>query len=388
MDTKAFRGNAPGECISISDGNFAFVPNPLPPNLDYDARLRRLLSQADLLVGELSGIGRVLKNPYLLIGPYIRREAVSSSRIEGTQSSLNDLFFYEAMPSAKPRVPDVREVTNYVRAMETGLELREKLPISVRLIRCLHRVLLDNVRGESTNLGQIRRDQNWIGPTGCSISEATFVPPPPKPMLDALSDWERYLHSDPEDPPLVQCALTHYQFEAIHPFLDGNGRIGRLLITLFLCDRGIPSQPLLYLSAYFERSREEYYRRLITVSQTGDWYGWLEFFLRGVIAQAGHAIADSKRILALHEEYQERIRQTKRVPETAHRLIDEIFISPVVSISGLSKKWDVSFNAVKTGVKRLLDVGILLDVGQVSRGKLYIAHELTKLLSGSSSPSR
>lgn len=372
--------------MSIGEGNFAFVPNPLPPDLDYDAKLRRLLSEADRLVGELSGIGRVLKNPYLLIGPYIRREAVSSSRIEGTRSSLNDLFFYEAMPSAKPKVPDVKEVINHVRALEAGQDLYQKLPISSRLIRKLHKVLMEDVRGQNQDPGQLRRIQNWIGPSRL-IKEATFVPPPPKQMRDALSDWERYLHSDPEDPPLIQCALTHYQFEAIHPFLDGNGRIGRLLITLFLCESGTLSQPLLYLSDFFELNREEYYRRLLAVSQEGDWYGWLDFFLRGIVAQAGHAIADSKLILALHEDYQGRVRATKKVPETAHRLIDEVFINPVVSISGLSKKWGVSFNTVKTGVRRLMEIGILQEVGKLKRGKLYIAHELSKLLLRNNVPS-
>lgn len=361
-------------------GYWAFIPNPLPPNINYDKKLTPLLSEADRLLGELSGTGRLLPNPYLLIAPYIRREAVSSSRIEGTQASLNDLFFFEAEEQAKPKIPDVREVRNYVRAMEYGIDRLKKLPVSVRLVREIHRILMEGVRGEHATPGEIRRTQNWIGPPGCSLHESTYVPPPVDEMKEALSDWEKYLHSNSKEPPLIQCALMHYQFEAIHPFLDGNGRIGRLLITFLLRERGCLTQPLLYLSAFFDRLRNEYYSRLLAVSQKGDWHGWITFFLRGVVNQSKDAITDAQKILDLHSEYRGMLRKTKKIPESAHRLIDEIFSNPVISISGLSKRWNMPFNSVKTGVLRLVKIGILRETTDRKRNRLFIAPKLIKLL--------
>lgn len=380
MNPEEFKNSTAGKCIKTSGGYWVFIPNPLPPRINYDKNLIRLLSEADRLLGELSGTGRLLPNPYLLIAPYIRREAVSSSRIEGTQASLNDLFFFEAAETEKPRVPDVREVRNYVRAMEYGIGRLKDLPISARLIREIHRVLMAEVRGKHATPGEIRRSQNWIGPPGCSLNDATYVPPPVDEMKQALSDWERYLHSNPDEPPLIQCALIHYQFEAIHPFLDGNGRIGRLLITFFLCERGYLTQPLLYLSVFFERFREEYYSKLLAISQRGDWEGWVRFFLRGVVNQSNEAISDANKILKLHSEYERMLEETKKIPESAHRLIDEIFLNPVISISVLSKKWNTPFMSVRRGVSRLVEIGILSEVGERKRNKLFVAPKLRELL--------
>ncbi|MCD6571529.1 MAG: Fic family protein [Deltaproteobacteria bacterium] len=380
MDPKDFESSLSGKCIKTLKGYWAFMPDPLPPSIDYDKKLTRLLSEADRLLGELSGTGRLLPNPYLLIAPYIRREAVSSSQIEGTQASLNDLFFFEAAEFEAPKVPDVREVRNYVWAMEYGIDRLKDLPISIRLIREIHEVLMEGVRGTHATPGEVRRSQNWIGPPGCSLNDATYVPPPVEEMKQALSDWEKYLHSNPDEPPLIQCALMHYQFEAIHPFLDGNGRIGRLLIAFFLCERGYLTQPLLYLSAFFDKFRDEYYSTLLAVSLRGDWRRWIEFFLRGVANQCKHAISDAKKILELHNEYQRILGKTKKVPESAHRLIDEIFMNPVVSVSSLSKKWNMPFNSVKTGVLRLVEVGILREASERKRKKLFIAPRLIELL--------
>ncbi|MDI6801732.1 MAG: Fic family protein [Thermodesulfovibrionales bacterium] len=380
MNPKDFENSSAGKCIKTLDGYWAFLPDPLPPLINYDSKLIKLLSEADRLLGELSGTGRLLPNPYLLIAPYIRREAVSSSRIEGTQASLSDLFFYEAAEWEEPKVPDVMEVRNYVQAMEYGIKRLMELPVSVRLISEIHKILMKGVRGEHATPGEIRHSQNWIGPFGCLLNEATYVPPPVEEMNKALSAWEKFIHSNPDEPPLIQCALTHYQFEAIHPFLDGNGRIGRLIITFFLCEKGYLTQPLLYLSAFFDKYREEYYGRLLAVSQKGDWRGWIEFFLRGVINQSKDAISDAKKILGLHAEYQSILEKTKRVPESAHRLIDELFINPVISISGLSKRWGMPFNSVKTGVLRLVNTGILGEVTERKRNKLFIAPRLIKLL--------
>ncbi len=380
MDPKDFKNSPSGKCIKTLRRYGAFLPNPLPPHISYDKDLIALLSEADRLLGELSGTGRLLPNPYLLIAPYIRREAVSSSRIEGTQASLDDLFFFEAAESEEPKVPDVREVRNYVQAMEYGIEQLKELPISIRLIREIHRVLMKGVRGEHATPGEIRRSQNWIGPPGCSLSEATYVPPPVEEMKQALSDLEKYLHSNPKDPPLVQCALMHYQFEAIHPFLDGNGRIGRLFITFYLYEKEYLTQPLLYLSAFFDRFREEYYSRLLAVSQGGDWRRWIQFFLRGIAKQAQDAVSDAQKILELHAEYQRILERTKKIPQTAHRLIDQIFLNPVISISGLSKTWNIPFMSVKRGVSRLTEIDILREVPGRKRNKLFVASELMKML--------
>jgi len=380
LNPKDFENSTTGKCINTLKGYWAFVPNPLPPEIIYDSELIRILSDADRLLGELSGTGRLLPNPYLLIAPYIRREAVSSSGIEGTQASLSDLFFFEAAESEEQKPPDVLEVRNYVKAMEYGLERLKDLPISSRLIREIHGILMEGVRGEHLTPGEFRQSQNWIGAPGCLLDEATYVPPPVDEMNQTLSEWEKYLHSNSEEPPLIQCALVHYQFEAIHPFLDGNGRIGRLLITFFLCERGYLTQPLLYLSAFFERFRDEYYSRLLGVSKKGDWRKWIEFFLRGVVSQSKDAISDAKKILDLHAEYIEKLEKTKKIPSSAHRLIDEIFLNPVISISGLSKKWKLPFNSVKTGVLRLVKIGILKEMEGRKKNKLYIASELMDLL--------
>lgn len=342
-----------------------------------------LLSNADRLLGELSGIGTLLPNPYLLISPYVHREAVASSRIEGTRASIDDLFLYEAAQNEKPRVADVKEVRNYVLAMEHGLKLLDTLPISIRLIREMHKVLMNEVRGNQATPGELRRTQNWIGAPGSTPATATIVPPPVDEMNEALHQWENYLHSKPAEPPLVQCALSHYQFEAIHPFLDGNGRVGRLLITFFLIERRHLTQPLLYLSRFFEQNRSEYYSRLLAVSQHGDWNDWLAYFLQGVAVQAADAIADSRKIVELHGKYQRSLVNTGSVSESARRIIDEIFINPFVSISVLSKKWSLPFNSVKNGVSKLVELGVLKEIEGRKRNKLFVASELIELLGSS-----
>lgn len=380
MNPENFKQASSGKCIKTLTGYWAYIPNPLPPQVNYNKDLIFLLSEGDRLLGELSGIGRLLPNPYLLIASYIRREAISSSRIEGTQASLNDLFLFEAGKIEKLKISDVQEVKNYVQAMEYGLNCLKNLPISIKLIRKIHRILMEGVRGNYATPGEIRHSQNWIGPPGCSLSESIYTPPPVEEMLRSLSDWEKYLHSNPDEPPLIQCALMHYQFEIIHPFLDGNGRIGRLLITFFLCKREYLSQPLLYLSAFFDRFREEYYSKLLAVSQRGDWQEWIKYFLRGVINQSNDAISDAKKILKLYNEYKSMLEKTKKIPESSHKLIEEIFLNPVLSISGLSKKWNIPFNSVKTGVLRLVKIGILYELPGRKRDKLFVATKLMKLL--------
>jgi Fic family protein len=380
VDLKDFENSPAGKCVKTLQGYCAFTPNPLPPPIDIDGELIKLLSDADRLLGELSGTGRVLKNPYLLIGPYLRREAVSSSKIEGTQSSLSDLFYYEASETKRPKIPDVKEVQNYVSAMENGIGLLQELPISTRLICKMHLALMSGVRGEHGTPGELRRSQNWIGPPGCSLDEAVFVPPTVEEMNVALGELEKYINADQKEPFLVQAALIHYQFEAIHPFIDGNGRIGRALITLFLCQKGTLSQPLLYLSEFFEKYRDEYYRRLLLVSQKGDWHNWFAFFLRGVIRMAEDALINSKSILDLHDRYMQLINQERKVPEIVHRLLGEVFTSPVISIAKLSRKWAVPYNSLKAGIVRMERLGILREVTGRHRNRLYASDELLKIL--------
>ena len=289
--------DAPGRLVKNPQGGWVFLPNPLPPEIDLGWPLVTALSAADRALAELAGVGGTLPNPHLLIGPFVRREAVLSSRIEGTQASLSDLFFFEAAPQQHRGPEDVREVANYVNALEYGLKRIETLPISSRLIRELHGHLMAEVRGGERAPGELRRVQNWIGPEGCSLDEATYVPPPPQELPGALGALEEFIHGPSDLPPLIRFALVHYQFEAIHPFLDGNGRIGRLLITLGLGSEGLLPHPLLYLSDFFEKNRKEYYRLLLAVTTHGRWEPWIRFFLRGVADQSRDAILRARALL-------------------------------------------------------------------------------------------
>jgi len=382
MDPVQFRNSTAGRCVRQPEDYWAFIPNPLPPQLDLDWELVALLAEANARVGELSGAGRFLSNPHLLIQPYIRREAVLSSRIENTQAGMDDLFFFEADESEPPRAPDVREVANYVRTMEYGLDRLKTLPVSGRLVREIHERLMTGVRGGHATPGEFRRTQNWIGPPGCTLMQATFVPPPVKEMKAALSEWEKYLNEEPREPALIQCALMHYQFEAIHPFIDGNGRVGRLLITFLLCERGLLSLPLLYLSAFFERYRDEYYRRLLAVSQEGDWRGWIEFFLRGVATQAQEACDNAEAILNLNEEVQNQVRAGGKAPRHTLRIVDRLFKIPVVAVSNLAKELDLQYSSVKRGIDFLERLEVLKEVTGQQRNRLYMAPKLIEILAG------
>jgi len=377
MDIAQFQNSPSGRLVRAVDGYWAFVPNPLPPQLTWDSPLASLASRADLALGTLSGLGETLLNPHLLIYPFVRKEAVLSSRIEGTQSSLSDLLLFEATKAEKQQ--DVREVQNYVRAMEHGLKRLEELPLSLRLIRELHTILMEGVRGERATPGEFRQSQNWIGPPGCILNDATFVPPPVAEMKEALDQLEKFLHADTQLPPLVELALIHYQFETIHPFLDGNGRIGRLLITLFLCQCGILNKPLLYLSAFFERHRQEYYQYLLGVSQNGAWRQWIEFFLQAVVEQSDDAVKQARRLLDLHQNY----RQTslgKRLPPTAVELVELIFVRPVLNTRVVQEYLKVTFPAAQKAIKSLIEEGILAEITGGKRNKAYAAKEILGIL--------
>jgi len=383
MEIGLFQNSPSGRLIRASGEYWAFVPHPLPPKLEWDNSLVSLISRADLALGTLSGLGETLPNPHLLIYPFIRREAVLSSRIEGTQSSLSDLLLFEATKVEKQR--DVREVQNYVRAIEYGLKRLDELPLSLRLTRELHGILMERVRGEHATRGEFRQSQNWIGPPGCSLNEASFVPPPVPEMQDALDQLEKFLHADIDLPPLVQLALIHYQFETIHPFLDGNGRIGRLLITLFLCERGILTKPLLYLSAFLERHRREYYERLLQVSQKGAWEKWIQFFLQAVVNQSSDAVQRSRRLLDLHQDYH-RTSLEKHLPPTAGKLIELILMRPVLNPRIAQELLGVTFPAAQKAIRVLEDEGILVEITGGKRNKTYVAEEILRILEEDISP--
>ncbi len=383
MDPQDFLSSNAGRCILTPRGYWTFVPNPLPPPLTFSARIVKLLSEADQALGKLAGRGERLPNPHLLIRPYLHREAVLSSRIEGTQVETDQLFLFEATPvqgELFSMAADVLEVYNYVLALEYAIS-QDTLPLSLRLVRETHRRLMQGVRGAGDAAGEFRTRQNYIGPEGCSLSDASFVPPPPEMLIELLGDWESYLQSNPGEPTLVQCALMHYQFEAIHPFEDGNGRIGRLLITFFLCERHCLSQPLLYLSAFFERYRNEYYERLLAVSRDGDWNGWIEFFLRGVRQQANEAIETTKRIFSLRDEYQRRIRG-KRVTKVTRPLLDELFANPFVTAGSIRDRYNVSFPTAQSAIDGLVRMGVLHEITGRPRNRIYCAREILDAFSG------
>ena len=382
MYPEDFTNSSAGRCVrTISQPAYwAFVPNPLPPKIDVDWELVRLLSQAESKLGELSGAGQLLPEVHRLILPLlIRRESVTSSRIENTQSGLDDLFLYEANETEPSPVSDVKEVINYVRAMEYGIKRLKDLPISSRLICEIHGILMEGVRGDYATPGEMRKSQNWIGSPGCTLMDATYVPPPLHEMKECLSDLEKYINSDAREPALIQCALVHYQFEAIHPYLDGNGRIGRLLITFMLLQKKLLSQPLLYLSDFFEEYRDEYYRLLLNVSQKGDWKAWLTFFLNGVRQQSEDVLATIQELLNLQKQYRA-VAFGQRVPRSVDRLLDHLFANPIISISELSRTWDMPFPTVKRGVDYLVEKGILSEITGRRRNRLFVADKVFNVI--------
>lgn len=375
VDPSEFTSAASGRVIRTDQGYFAFVPSPLEPEIRLDIELVGTLSAADRAVSELAGIARTLPNPHLLIRPFLRREAVLSSRIEGTQASLSDLLFFEAASLRENEVPDVREVANYVRALDHGLARLNELPLSLRLIREMHERLLAGVRGGEQTPGEFRRSQNWIGPPGSNLVDATFVPPPVSEMEHALYSLEQYIHLQSRLPSLIRLALIHYQFEAIHPFLDGNGRIGRLMVTLLLCTEGVLPQPLLYLSAFFERHRNDYYDHLLAVSQRGQWTNWIKFFLRAVTVQSRDAIERSDRLLTLWQAYRERL-QAARASALLLQLVDNLFQLPVTTNALAVEQLSVTPRSAQLNIEKLVEAGVLRETTGNRRNRVYVADEI------------
>ncbi len=379
MQPENFSTRKSGRLVKAPQGYWAFLPGNLPPELDISWELAAQLSEADRALSELAGIARNLPNPHLLIGPFLRREAVLSSRIEGTQASLSDLFFFEASGVSDAHTPDVREVANYVKALEYGLARLQDLPLSLRLLREMHERLMEGVRGEHLTPGEFRRSQNWIGPPGCTLNEAAFVPPPVPEMKEALGELEKYWHTSSPLPPLVRLALIHYQFEAIHPFLDGNGRIGRLLLSLLLCVEGLMPQPMLYLSAYFERNREDYYRLLLSVSQQGAWSEWLHFFLGGVAEQSHDASKRSTQLLDLRQEYRNRL-QSPRSTSLLLQLVDELFAYPAITIAQATRTLNVTPRAAQLNIEKLVSAGILEEATGRQRKRVFVDWKIVEII--------
>lgn len=367
----------PGSYVAVSGGGRAFVPAPLPPKLDLTPDLLHAASEASLVLGRLAGLGARIRNPHLLLRPFMRREAVLSSRIEGTQATLGELLADEAGIAVDRAPDDLKEVRNYVLALEKGASLLKELPLSLRLVRELHRVLMKGVRGDSATPGEFRRIQNWIGPRGATVATARFVPPPPNEVPDCLAAWERYLH-ERDLPPLLQAALLHYQFEAIHPFIDGNGRVGRLMIVLFLMERGVLPSPLLYLSAFFEASRADYYDLLTGITEKDDWRSWILYFLAGVTEQSADALGRVERIEALRDNWRQRLasRQTK----TVMALVDRLTGNPFITVGGAAKDLQIAFTTAQRQIDTLVRHRIITPQDDARRGRVYVARDLLAIL--------
>jgi len=390
-----------GTYVKQATGYQAFIPAPLPPDppVEIDAELGRLTSEADRALGRLDGVATVLPNPDLFVSMYVRQEAVLSSQIEGTQSTLEDVLQFEVDSKGREFPKDIQEVVNYVRAMNYGLERLKTLPLSLRLIREIHGKLLEGVRGSHRTPGEFRTSQNWIGPPGCTLNAATFVPPPVHEMHEALDNMERFLH-DNSLPLLIQCGLAHAQFETIHPFLDGNGRVGRLLITFLLCHRQALGRPLLYLSHFLKQHRAECYDRLMAIRNDGDWEGWLKFFVRGVFEVSHKATETARSIVRLREEHR-RVLSEKLLPEkpttaapdslqsrrrralagysreevTATHydllLLEYLFEQPIVTIRMVEQRLNCVFVTANKVVNRFVRLGLLEEVTGYQRNRRF-----------------
>ncbi len=383
MNPNEYQDATSGRLIRTKSGYWAFVPAPLSPQINWSERLIGLLSTADRELAQLAQIGETFPNPYTMVRSFVRREAVLSSRIEGTRTTLQELYTYEAYQfSFLEPGTDAQEVQNYVHALEYGLERLATLPVSLRLMRELHQHLMEGVRGEFWTPGEFRRSQNWIGAPGATIETATYVPPPVDEMHTCLDQLEKFIHAPTDLPMLIRLGLIHYQFEAVHPFLDGNGRVGRLLVSLLLCAWGLLPQPLLYLSAYFEAQRSEYYRYLLAVSQKGAWESWLSFFLTGVAEQAHEARMRIATLDRLRSVYQDQL-QGERTHQRLMQAIDFLFGQPILNIRQLQSGLEAgSFLTAQRVIEKLVQFDILREITGKARNRIYQANEILRAIDG------
>ena len=383
MDLEAF-SKPNGKFVPNEDNVDTFLPNALPPQLNYNSELIEILSGAYQALGQLKGIGQLLPNPELLIKPYLRREAVLSSKIEGTQASISDLLRFEATGREEQNSASTRllEVRNYVDAFRTTLNdiLNNKKKIDLDLIQTAHRLLLTGVIGQEKNPGQFRKIQNWIGREGVSIDDAVYVPPIPDFINEKLVELINFIQKPQEGiPSLIQCAMMHYQFEAIHPFADGNGRIGRLLVSLFLAEQDLLPKPLLYLSAFFDQHRTQYYDGLLAVSQKSRWEEWVKFFLTAISVQSKEAINNIQKLMELRTKYQTMVR-TKSSGKNAVLLLDYLFSNPYTTFSSAQNYLGVSFPAAQYAIKQLIKINILKKYGTNTRNRIFYAHDIRDIL--------
>ena len=364
-----------GSYVWQPDGYKAFSPKSLPPNppIVISPEMQMLLSQCDRSLGRLDGSIHTLPHPDLFVYMYVRKEAVLSSQIEGTQSSLQDVLAAEAQILSSDRPQDVDEVVNYVNAMNYGLKRLSEVPVSVQLICEIHAKLLKGVRGSHLTPGEVRKNQNWIGPAGCSPNEAIFVPPPPQEVPRHLSDLEEFLHSQPKLPLLIRIGLVHAQFETIHPFRDGNGRVGRLLITFMLCKQEVLLKPVLYLSHYFRKHQQEYYNQLQSVRDRGAWEDWLIFFLRGVAEVSKQATETARLILNLRETHRTAITEKfGRVASNGHRVLEYLYECPIVSVRNVQALIGTTYTAANELVSKFVVNQILEEITGRGRNRRFM----------------
>lgn len=372
-----------GKFVSQPQGYKAFIPEQMThkPSIKFDEELLNLLSQADRAIARLDGIVTVLPNPEIFIAMYVKKEAVLSSQIEGTQASLEGVLEFEANLLPKDNIEDIKEVVNYVNAMNYGIERIKTLPMSLRLIKEIHKILLlEKTRGSTKNPGEFRTVQNWIGPSGASLSEAIFVPPPPNMVVDLMSDLEKFIHQKDNIPPLIKISLIHYQFETIHPFLDGNGRMGRLLITLYLFWKGLLSKPLLYLSFYLKKNREEYYDLLMKVRQDGLWGDWMKFFLNGVYETSQESATTAKEIIKLKDQFIEKLYENSISSIFAVKLLEILFASPLIESKDVVSKLNINKDTANELIKSFERIGILQEITGKQRYKKYIFKDYVNII--------
>jgi Fic family protein len=363
-----------GLYIQQNEGYRAFIPNPLPPvpEIVMDSEMWNLLSQADRALGRLDGATDALPDPDLFVFMYVRKEAVLSSQIEGTQASLIDVLEFESQALEPENPQDVAEVVNYVAAINYGLKRLPDLPVSLRLIREIHQELMQGVRGAEKNPGEFRRSQNWIGVGGCSLKDATYVPPPPHEMIKCLDNLEKFLHDPQPMPVLIRVGLAHAQFETIHPFLDGNGRTGRLLITFLLCEQNILQRPLLYISYFFKKYRAEYYQHLQAVRDSGNWEDWLKFFLRGVYEVAQEAAATARKIVNLKEEHRQLLlSKMGRKSGNAIALLESLYFKPIFTVEHAEAITKLTYPNANVLVKKLIEFGLVKEITGQKRNRAF-----------------
>lgn len=366
-----------GKIYKSPSGYSSFVPNALPPKFDWETRVVNSLSRADFLLGKLARESSKLPNPQLLMRPFITREAVLSSKIEGTQTTLDEILAFNAGVHVQQNPNDLEEVQNYIKALDYGLKRLEELPLSLRLIKEIHYQLMQGVRGSHATPGEFRRSQNWIGLPGSTLNTAKFVPPSPEHLMNCLSDFEMFLH-DRTLPPLVHIAICHYQFEAIHPFLDGNGRVGRLLIILLLIEQKMLPSPLLYLSAFFEATRDEYYRQLYNVSSKATWHDWLVYFLNGVAVQSEDVLSRAERINEILNQW--KVQLTGVGSQVLVDIVQQFAMNPYFTINKIAGSLDIAYSTAQRGIKKLEEAGIVQNIGDNRRDKLYCAKEILTIL--------